>query len=98
MPRIIISRNAQRDFERLRQFLESKSPEAAKRAAKLIKEAIRSIALFPEGHRPVPDMMFHRERIIDFGGSGYIVRYFYAPESEVIVVLRVRHQRESNLT
>jgi plasmid stabilization system protein ParE len=95
MPRIVITRSAQRDFERLRQFFESKSPEVAKRAAKLIKEGIRSIEQFPEGHRPVPDMMFHRERIIEFGSSGYIVRYFYEPGKEEIIVLRMRHQRET---
>lgn len=95
MPRIIITRTAQRDFERLRQFLETQSPEAAKRAAKLIKESIRSIAQFPESHRPVLDMMFHRERIVDFGSSGYVVRYFYEPSKDEIIVLRMRHQRES---
>jgi plasmid stabilization system protein ParE len=35
-----------------------------------------------------------REWIIPFGGSGYIALYRF--ESEIVVILAVRHQREAS--
>lgn len=98
MPRLRLTRAARRDVERLRQFLESKNPEASKRAAQAIKNAIKAIAKQPEAHRPVPEMMFHREVIIAFGSSGYIARYFYKPGTDEIILLRIKHHLEDELT
>jgi plasmid stabilization system protein ParE len=44
------------------------------------------------GH-PIDDMPTEfREWIIDFGDSGYVVRYRI--DSELVVILAVRHQKE----
>jgi plasmid stabilization system protein ParE len=96
MPRVILTSAAQRDLERLRQFLHAKNPHASKRAAKAIKEANKELALQPEGYRPVPNMPYHREIVIKFGASGYIARYFYKPGGDVLV-LRLKHQLEDDL-
>ena len=98
MPRIIITRTAQRDLERLRQSLQKKNPDASRRAAKAVKESIARISEQPEAHRPVLDMMFHREVIIPFGNTGYIARYYFKPGIEDIIVLRVKHQRENEFS
>ena len=94
MPGLIASRLALQDLERLRQFLREKSPAASEKAAKAIREGLQRIKGNPEGHRPVADMPYHRELVIKFGALGYVARYRYAPGGD-IVVLRIRHQRES---
>jgi plasmid stabilization system protein ParE len=100
MPRIVTTYLASLDAERLRQFLQSKNPAAASRAAAAIREGIGQIAAYPEGYKPVPNMPYHREMHIKFGSGGYTVRYHYEPGGD-ITILRMRHQREndfSNLT
>ena len=43
--------------------------------------------------RPIDDMPTEfREWIIDFGDSGYVVRYRI--ESELVIILAARHQKE----
>jgi plasmid stabilization system protein ParE len=98
MPRLVVTRAARRDLERLRQFLQKKNPDAARRAANAIKDAINGIVEKPEAHRPVPDRMFHREIIIEFGGSGYIARYYHRPGTEEVIVLRIKHQLEDDFS
>jgi plasmid stabilization system protein ParE len=94
MPRIIPTRLALLDLERLRLFLLEKNPEASARAAKTLRDGINKIAVFPEGFKPVQDMPFHREAIVGFGSSGYIIRYHFKPGAEIII-LRIRHQKEN---
>ena len=96
MSRVILTRAAQRDLERLRKFLHDKNPQASRRAAQAIKDGIKKIALQPEGHRPVPDMPYHRELVIDFGSRGYIARYYYQPGGDILI-LRIKHQLEDDL-
>lgn len=93
MPRVIPSRLAVLDLERLRVFLREKNPEASKNAVKAIKETFRKIGQTPEIYRPVPNMPYHREAVIDFGGSGYLARFYYKPSGDVLI-LRVWHQLE----
>jgi plasmid stabilization system protein ParE len=93
MPRVIPSRLAVLDLERLRVFLSQKSPEASKNAVKVIKETFRKMGQTPEIYRPVTDMSYQRDAIIDFGGSGYIARFYYKPGGDVLV-LRIWHQLE----
>ena len=93
MPRVVPSRLAVLDLERLRLFLRDKSPEASQHAAKIIKETFRKIGRNPEIYRPVIDMPFHREAVIGFGNSGYLTRFYYEPGGDVLI-LRVWHQLE----
>lgn len=93
MPRVIPSRLAVLDLERLRLFLREKNPEASKNAVNVIKETFRKIGKAPEIYRPVLDMPYHREAVIDFGGSGYIAWFYYKPSGDVLI-LRVWHQLE----
>ncbi len=51
------------------------------------------LQLQPAIGRPIDDMPTEfRDWIIDFGDSGYVVRYRI--ESELVIILAVRHQRE----
>jgi plasmid stabilization system protein ParE len=93
MPRVIPSRLAVLDLERLRVFLREKNPEASKNAVKAIKETLKKISKSPDIYRPVPDMPYQREAIIDFGKSGYLARFYYKPDGDILI-LRIWHQLE----
>ncbi|HET9069011.1 MAG TPA: type II toxin-antitoxin system RelE/ParE family toxin [Amaricoccus sp.] len=94
MPRLIWSPAALRDVQRLHRFLAPKSPAAAARAVRAIREGMRIIEAQPRAGRPVDRMdPEYREWLIGFGESGYLV--LYRLEGEAAVVLAVRHQREA---
>lgn len=94
MPQVKFAPSALSDLERLRDFLRSKNPAAAKRAATAIKKAIRRLEQHPQMGRPADDMdAEYRELIIDFGDSGYIALYRF--EGDLVTVLALRHQKES---
>lgn len=97
MPQLIYTRAAVADLVRLRAFLQTKSPSAASNAKTAIVRALSTLNQFPQAHRPVADQPGMRELIIQFGASGYVARYHYAPGLD-IVVLRIRHQKEEEFT
>ena len=93
MPQVIYASGAVRDLQRLREFLQPKNPLAAKRAAESIIKAVQVLGLQPQIGRPVDDMPEdYREWPIDFGDSGYVVRYRF--DGERVTILAVRHQKE----
>lgn len=93
MSQVIYTLGAVRDLQRLREFLRPKNSIAAKRAADTILKALQVLALQPQIGRTVDDMPDqYREWIIDFGDSGYVVRYRFDGES--VTILAVRHQKE----
>lgn len=95
MPRVILSPAALKDLQRLREFLRPKSPEAAKRSAKVIVKAIQILSLQAGIGRPAPDLGPEcRELPIDFGGSGYLA--LYRQRGDDIIILALRHQLEND--
>jgi plasmid stabilization system protein ParE len=94
MPQVIFAPTALNDLQRLRSFLAPKSPNAARRAAKAIVEAIQSLSSQPKIGRLIEGMdATFRELTIDFGATGYVARYHY--EGDVVTILTIRHQREA---
>lgn len=93
MPQVIYAPSALRDLQRLREFLQSKSPAAAKRAAETIIKAIKILEQQPNIGRPVEDMPDEcREWSIHFGNSGYVARYRF--DRRNVTILAIRHQKE----
>ena len=93
MPRIIWSSEALLDVQRLYRFIAPKNLGAAKRAVKSIRESVKVLATQPGLGRLVDDLHHDfREWIVDFGDSGYVVRYHF--DQRFITILAVRHQRE----
>lgn len=93
MPRVIFAPAAVRDLQRLRDFLRPKSTDAARRAGEAIRQGVRLLAAQPHLGRLVDDLPEEfREWIIDFGNSGYIVRY--RVDTVTVTILAVRHQKE----
>jgi toxin ParE1/3/4 len=75
-------------------FLADKDMEAAKRAAETIRKQAAVLKKFPNAGRPADDLdPEHRELIIPFGGSGYVL--VYEVNEQGILVLAVRHQKEA---
>lgn len=93
MPQVILSPAALRDLKRLREFLHSKSPVVAQRAAQTIRSALAQFGQQPTMGRPVEGLPeTFREWVISFGDSGYLARYHL--EADTVVILAIRHQRE----
>lgn len=94
MPQIVFSPAAVRDLERLRKYLQPKSPLVAKRAAEAILKGVQALGAHPKMGRLIDDLPDqYREWLIDFGDSGYITRYRI--DEGVLTILAVRHQKES---
>lgn len=93
MPRLIWSQPSLLDVQRLYRFLAPKNLDAAKRAAKAIRQGVKALEQQPGVGRPIEDMPDEfREWIIDFGDSGYVARYRI--DSDAVTILAVRHQKE----
>ena len=93
MPRVIWSQAALLDVQRLYRFLAPKNLDAAKRAVKAVRTGFNVLQLQSAIGRPIDDMPTEfRAWIIDFSDSGYVVRYRI--DSELVVILAVRHQKE----
>ena len=92
--KLVVSPAALADIERLHAFLVPKSPAAAARAARVLIDAVQSLAPLPERGRPsgTPNM---RELIVPFGRSAYVLRYSYSASAEEVVVHRIWHGREA---
>jgi len=81
------------DLERLNDFLLETDPQAAQDTAALIFEALEILVQHPEIGRKVH--FGQRELVISRGRTGYLALYRFLPHIDRILVLALRHQRES---
>lgn len=94
MPRELVwLPGAVRDVARLRDFIQSDNPQAARRAATRIKAAVAELKRNPSIGRPVADAPSFRELLIPFGDGNYVLRY--REDGNRLALVRVRHSRES---
>ncbi len=94
MPRLIWSPTALLDAQRLYRFLAPKNLDAAARAVGAIRQGVKLLEQQSGLGRPIEDMDDEfRDWIIDFGDSGYVVRYRVT--ADTITILGVRHQKEA---
>lgn len=91
--KVVFTDAAARDVFRLRVFLEEKAPGAAKSAVKAIIRGCASLTTFPERGTPRSDGS--RQLVIAFGARGYIARYRVDLDADEVVILRIRHGRET---
>lgn len=93
MPQVIYAPNSIRDLQRLQDFLKTKNPVAAKRAAQVLLNGLKVLGFQPQIGRLIEEMPEeYREWLIDFGDSGYVARYRF--DGEVVTILTIRHQKE----
>ena len=70
-------------------LMQIKFMDAAKRSIKAIRTGLNVLELQSAIGRPIDDMPEeYRDWIIDFGDSGYLVRYRI--DSELVIILAVR--------
>lgn len=93
MTELVYSAQAVADLERLSDFLLETDPQAANDTATLIFDALEILAQHPEIGRKV--RFGQRELVISRGPTGYLALYRFLPHLDRILVLALRHQRES---
>jgi plasmid stabilization system protein ParE len=93
MAELVYTAQALMDLERLTDFLVMTDPHAAQATAVLIFEALEILVQHPEMGRKVH--FGQREMVISRGRTGYLALYRFLPPTDRILVLRLRHQRES---
>ena len=93
MARLIYSPRAFDDLDRLTDFLIDTDQVIASETVELIVEAVTILKHHPLIGRPVEDHL--RELIISRGRTGYVALYSYEAEHDSVLVLAIRHQRES---
>ena len=94
MSQLVWTPHALRDVQRHHGFLVEKNAQAAQRAVKVIQDAAKHLRDHPSIGRPVDGMAVEfREWLIDFGHDGFVM--LYRIDQNQVVVLAVRHQKES---
>ena len=89
------SPNAILGIQRIYRFLVIKDHDAAKTAAVTIKKQAAILKKFPNAGRPAEDLEpEHKELLIPFGASGYVLLYRFDGEQSVVTILAARHQKE----
>ena len=93
MADLVYAAQALLDLERLSDFLLETDPKAAQGTATLIFEALEILGRHPEIGRKVN--FGQRELVISRGKTGYLALYRFLPHIDRVLVLAIRHQRES---
>ena len=93
MARLTYSPQATLDLERLQDFLAEHDPEWADAAIRVIVHGMTVLEQHPLIGRPAEEGM--RELVISRGRTGYVALYDYLDQIDTVVVLALRHQRES---
>lgn len=93
------TREAQRDLNRLYEFVLARDPSdwaLAERAIEAIRNAIRVLETSPfTCRKAMRDDPFLREGVIPFGHAGFVA-LFEIEDDRHVTVLAVRHQREDD--
>ncbi|NBW09447.1 MAG: type II toxin-antitoxin system RelE/ParE family toxin [Caulobacteraceae bacterium] len=89
--KVILSRQAQRDFAVQVRWLHEHSPQVGRRALDRIVETLDLLSDFPDlGAEVSPGI---REKQIQFGRDGFVIRYRRAADK--ITVLRIYHSMQN---
>ena len=96
MRQVTVAPAAIRDLQRIRDFLRPKNPDAARRAGEAIRQGVRILGTQPRLGRMIDDLPeAYREWLIDFGDSGYVLRYRI--DGDAVTILVIRRQREAGM-
>jgi toxin ParE1/3/4 len=93
---ILLTSAANADVRRVRNFLQAKNPDAARRALREVWATLRRVEQFPEIGKPTKDPDI-RQIAVPFGRAGYIVRYRILPPDGAVLVTRIWHMRENRV-
>lgn len=93
MAKLKFAEEAGRDLETLTDFLRETDVTASIETADLVIDAVSVLKRHPLIGRPVE--YGYRELIISRGRTGYVALYTYEEASDIVLILAIRHQRES---
>jgi plasmid stabilization system protein ParE len=93
MIKIVFHASAQQDIARLVDFLIETDIDAALATFDIIDDGISLLKNHPEIGRPTEEDSL-RELVISRGSTGYVALYAFDELRELVIVLRVKHQRE----
>jgi plasmid stabilization system protein ParE len=85
------------DVERLHKFIKPHNPEAASRAALVIRAGGDRLQTSPQLGRPIGDGTPRRELFLPFAGGAYVLRYILEHPDKAVIT-RVWHEREDRLS
>ena len=92
MPKIVYTEKFIDDFEHIHTFLNEKNPLAAQRLAGLLAEKLALLSTIPKAFTFFGD---YRLYLLEFSSSGYAILYDFNEDADVLVVLRIKHQKEA---
>ena len=94
MPQVRYAPEAIRDLQRPHEFLRPLNPASAKRASERIRNSLQVLGHRPQIVHPIEELPNEfREWVVEFGDSGYLVRYRIDADS--VTILSMRHQKEA---
>lgn len=96
MIKIVYHNKAREDITRLVDFLIESDINAALAIFGIIDDGVSLLINHPEIGRPTENE-YLRELIISRGRTGYVVLYEFDEWRELVIILRVKHQREDEL-
>ena len=92
--KLVWSPDALLGVQRAYRFLVEKDKDAARAAAGAIRKQAAILKKYPQAGRPADDLdPEHRELLVPFGASGYVM--VYELHADYVLVLAVRHQKEA---
>lgn len=93
VPRLLLSKQAVTDTERLAAFLRGSDPVGAQETTELLISALSILRHHPLVGRPAEAGL--RELVISRGRTGYLAFYGYDEATDRVIVYAIRHQREA---
>lgn len=91
MSQIIYTEEFISDLERLYTFLNEKNSIAAQNLTKLLENKLELLATIPKAF---PFFGEYRLYLLEFGSSGYAILYDYDETADLVILLRMKHQKE----
>ncbi len=92
MARVEWHQKARLDVERLTDFLWERQADTAMRALSVIVDGAELLASSPRLGRPLGDALGRRALSLPFGSGAYVLYYVLETE-DMVVILRVWHNR-----
>jgi plasmid stabilization system protein ParE len=93
--KFVVLPEAERDIDRLYEFLIGDSPLAAQKAMLAIDEGFALLRDNPALGIEMADRPEYRQLFVPFGKSAYVLRYRIDRDDDALVVVRIWHGRES---
>ncbi len=94
MGKIVLSKSALSKLNQIKKFYAQRDPKIGDRAVDIIEAAFMSLLDSPEIGRPFEGSFLRRELIIPFGKTGFVSLYEIDRDTNRIVIVALRHQRE----